>query len=334
MNPISGRPGLRQARRWLMRFAVLALAWAGAQAEPLRIAGNFPAAHSSSVAMVQFKADVEKGSQGQLSVELFPAMQMGGAQDNVEQVRKGELFMTWVSTAYLSRTVPELAVLGIPFLFSDRAHAFKVVDGPLGNLLAERMAAQNLQLLGFMELGPRQLTSRKPVRSLADLKGLKIRLQPDPIHLATFRALGAEPVTLDIKEVYGALQSGQLDAEENPFAVIRDRNFDQVQKHLANTSHFFDFIVLVANKRRYDALAALQRQMIKAAADKAVLAQRTAAAGEDMGAIVELGKRGMQFEPVRPSFRNDMLKATEGVVDQVRQKVGKELVDATLHAAH
>lgn len=198
-------------------------------------------------------------------------------------------------------------MLSIPFLFTDRQLAFKVADGKVGSLLEGKFAAKGFLPLGFMELGPRQLTnSQRPVRSIADLKGLKLRLQPDEIHIATFQALGANPVKMDIKEVYGALQSGVLDAQENPFAVIRDRNFHEVQKYLTNTSHFFDLIVLVANKQRFEALKPEQQKMIRDAATKAVIAQRTSAAAEDIGAIVDLANRGMKFEPVRPSFRADM----------------------------
>ncbi|MBS0343430.1 MAG: TRAP transporter substrate-binding protein [Proteobacteria bacterium] len=314
--------------------ALLLLVCTAARPDTLRVAGNFPAQHSSSVAMKAFGEEVQAKSGGQLQVELFPAMQQGGAQDNVEQVRRGELFMTWVATAYLSRTVPEFSALSIPFLFTDRHKAFAVVDGSVGGLLGERLAAKGFVPLGFMELGPRQLTSQRPVRSMADFNGLKLRLQPDDIHLASFKALGATPVTMDIKEVYGALQSGALDAQENPFAVIRDRNFDKVQKYLANTSHFFDFIVLVANKQRFDALTPAQREIVKSAAAHAVSAQRTAAAAEDIGAIVELTNRGMSLEPVSPSLRTQMRKATEGVVDTVRQRAGKDLVEAVLAAAH
>ena len=120
----------------------LLLACTAATAEPLRIAGNFQGNHSSSQAMAQFKLDVEKASAGELQVEVFPAMQLGSAQDNVDQVRSGKLFMTWISTAYLSRTIPELSVLSIPFLFPDRRMAFKVVDGQVGSLLRDKFAAK------------------------------------------------------------------------------------------------------------------------------------------------------------------------------------------------
>ncbi|HMN64699.1 MAG TPA: TRAP transporter substrate-binding protein [Burkholderiaceae bacterium] len=339
-----GRPMNREVpnrqRRATFAWAAAATVCLGLGAVPavaqdtLRIVGNFPTNHSSSVAMTLFESQVEKASNGKIKVDVFPAMQLGGAQENVDQVRSGSVFLTWISTAYLSRTVPELAVLSIPFLNGSREQAFRMIDGKVGDALSAKLAAKGFVPLGYMELGARQLTNNvRPVKSLADLKGLKIRLQPDETHLATFRALGANPTTMDIKEVYSALQQGVLDAEENPYAVIRDRNFDQVQKYISDTGHFFDFIVLVANKRKFDALKPELQKVVREAAAQAVAAQRKQAAQEDLAALEDLRKRGMQFDPVSPAFRDEMRKATAGIVDSVRKKAGNELVDAALASA-
>lgn len=304
-------------------------------AQTLRIVGNFPSDHTSSLAMEQFKADVEKASAGELKIAVFPAMQLGGAQENVDQVRSGAVFLTWISTAYLSRTVPELSALSLPFLFENRQQAFKVIDGPVGQVMSDKLADKGFSALGYMELGSRNLTNNEhPVKSMADLQGLKIRLQPDETHLATFRALGANPTTMDVKEVYSALQQGVLDGEENPYAVIRDRNFDQVQKYISDTAHFFDYIVVVANKKKLDKLSPEMRKIVTDAMNKAVSTQRLMAATEDQKALADLQSRGMQFDAVSPEFREAMKKATAGVVDGVREKAGSELVDAVLNQAN
>lgn len=318
----------------LFAAALAAAAAPVAAAETLRIVGNFPTSHTSSIAMEQFKTEVEKASRGELKVDAFPAMQLGGAQENVDQVRSGAVFLTWISTAYLSRTVPELSALSLPFAFADRAHAFQVIDGPVGQRLSEKLGAKGFAALGYMELGPRHLTNNvRPVKSLADMKGLKIRLQPDETHLATLRALGANPTTMDIKEVYSALQQGVLDGQENPFAVIRDRNFNQVQKYISDTGHFFDFIVVVANKKKLDALKPEMRKIVTDALTRAVMAQRAMAAEEDGKALAELKSRGMQFDPVSEAFRNEMKKASAPVIDTVKAKVGAELVNSVLGQA-
>ncbi len=329
-----------QSRSMFLRGAFLSaglLAWSATAtaAQTLRIVGNFPTDHTSSIAMEQFKLDVEKASEGELKVDVFPAMQLGGAQENVDQVRSGAVFLTWISTAYLSRTVPELAALSLPFLLENRTQAFQVIDGPVGQLMSGKLAEKNFATLGYMELGPRHLTNDiRPVKSLADLEGLKIRLQPDETHLATFRALGANPTTMDVKEVYSGLQQGVIDGEENPYAVIRDRNFDQVQKYISDTGHFFDFIVVVANQKKLEALEPELRTIVSEAMEKAVKAQRDMAADADQKALADLQERGMQFDPVSTAFRAEMKQATSAIVDDVRKKVGSDLVDAVLSQSH
>ena len=303
-------------------------------AQQLRIASNFPTQHSSSVAMEQFKADVEAATKKEVSVDLFPAMQLGGAQENVDQTRSGAIFGTVIGAAFLSRTVPEISALSVPFLFTSREQAFRVVDGKVGKLIADKLEAKGFHLHGFMELGSRNVTNGKQqIKTLADFKGLKIRLQPDDIHLATFRALGANPVAMDIKEVYSALQQGVLDGQENPYAVIRDRNFNQVQKFLTGTGHFFDFIIVVSNKKRFDAMKVEQRGTIEEAMRKAVRRQREDAAKADLEALEELKKRGMQFEQASPQLVADMRKATAGVLALLKKKVEPKLVDEVIASA-
>jgi tripartite ATP-independent transporter DctP family solute receptor len=312
----------------------LAVATCPAAAQQLRIASNFPTQHTSSVAMEQFKADVEAATKKELSVDLFPAMQLGGAQENVDQVRSGAIFGTVIGAAFLSRTVPEISALSVPFLFTSREQAFRVVDAKVGKLIGEKLEAKGFHLHGFMELGSRNVSNNKQqIKTLADFKGLKLRLQPDDIHLATFRALGANPVAMDIKEVYSALQQGVLDGQENPYAVIRDRNFNQVQKFLTGTGHFFDFIIVVSNKKRFDGLKAENRGALEEAMRKAVRKQRADAAKADLEALEELKKRGMQFEQASPRLVGDMRKATAGVLDLLKKKVDPKLVDEVLASA-
>lgn len=315
-------------------FAVtltFALAAGPAAAQQLRIASNFPTQHTSSVAMEQFKSELEAATGKAVAVDLFPAMQLGGAQENVDQTRSGAIFGTVIGAAFLSRTVPEISALSVPFLFTERKQAFRVVDGKVGALIAQRLSDKGFLHLGFMELGSRNLTNNtRPIKTLADFKGLKIRLQPDDIHLATFRALGANPVAMDIKEVYSALQQGVLDGQENPYAVIRDRNFNQVQKYLTGTGHFFDFIVVVANKKRFDGLKPEQQKAIQAAMRKAVAKQRAAAEKADTESLEDLKKRGMQFEAPSAQLIAEMRRATAGVIDVLKKKVDPKLVDDVL----
>ena len=299
--------------------------------EKLRIAGNFAPDHSSSIAMTHFKKEVEAASNGSLVIEVFDNMQLGGAQENVTQTRAGTIHMTWVGMAFLSRTVPELEAVSLPFTFPSREVAYKVMDGPVVDLVEGKMADKGFTSLGFMELGPRQVTnSIRPIRTLADLKGLKIRLQPNETHLATFRALGANPLAMDIKEVYSAMEQRVIDGHENANALILTSRFFEVQKHLSDTGHFFDFIAVVANKRKFESLSPENQKLVRTAMFNAITRQRLAATQADADALAELQKKGMIFTAIAPSEREAMKKATAPVVDEVRKRVGAALVDQVL----
>lgn len=322
---------------WMHRAAAAAamavLAGSVWAQDKLRIAGNFAPDHSSSVAMQQFKKEVEAASKGSLQIEIFDNMQLGGAQENVSQTRSGTIHMTWVGMAFLSRTVPELEAVSLPFMFPSRQVAYKVMDGAVGDLIEGKMADKGFVSLGFMELGARQVTnSVRPIKAMADLKGMKIRMQPNETHLATFRALGANPLAMDIKEVYSAMEQKVIDGHENPYALILASRFNEVQKHVSNTAHFFDFIAVVANKKKFDALSPEHKKVVQTAMSNAIAAQRTMATKADAESLAELQKKGMTYTEMPASEREAMRKATAGVVDDVRKRVGGTLVDQVLAA--
>ena len=168
-----------------------------------------------------FKKEVARLTNNQLQVDVFPAMQLGGAKENVDAVRSGTWRITWVGAAFLSRIAPELEAVSLPFVFANRESAFRVIDGPVGVAIDQKLRDKGFISLGWMELGMRHVTnSRGPIEAMADLKGLKVRLQPNETHLATFRALGANPVAMDVKELYSALEQRVVDGQENPYSVI------------------------------------------------------------------------------------------------------------------
>ncbi len=325
-HPVSHRP----ARRLLAALGAIALAVmlpAHAQ-DKVRLAGNFEINHPSSVAMEKvFKPELQRLTSKQLDVDLFPAMQLGGAKENVDGVRSGTLLMTWVGAAYLSRIVTELEAVSLPFLFPSRDIAFKVMDGNVGKLLDTKLAEKNLISLGWMDLGSRNLTNnRRPIKTIEDLKGLKIRLQPNETHLATFRALGANAVAMDVKELYSALEQKVLDGQENPYAIIRAARYNEVQKFLSNTGHFFDFIAIIANKKSFEALKPDYQKAIREAMTAAVVHQRKLAVDTDREALDELKKK-MQYDELPAAELDKMRKATAGVADQVKKRAGAALVD-------
>lgn len=300
-------------------------------AQKLRVAGNFPAEHSVSKAMEVFKKEVEAGTNGEIVINLFPNMALGGASENIDQTRSGTIFGTMLSVAYLSRVVPEFEAVSLPFLFTSRDDAYRVVDGKVGDILDKRMAEKGFKGLGFGELGFRHVTNNvRPITQLADFKDLKLRLQPNEVHLNTFRALGANPVAMDISEVYSALQQGVLDGQENPYDSSATRRFNEVQKYLSNSGHFFDFMVFVANKRAFEKLSPANQTIVLKAANTAMQWQRKESATQDAGWRDKLIQGGMQYTEISKEARSAMRKATQPVIDDVKKRIDPVVIDAVM----
>jgi TRAP-type transport system periplasmic protein len=307
---------------------VLALA-SSAHAQPvsLRILGAFGAEHPASRAVEVFKTEVERRSQGSLNVDIVADINLG-AKEIIDGVRADSIFATWAAIPYVSRLVPELEALSLPFVFTDYDQVMRAANGPVGHLIETKLAAKGFTTLGWMELGKRHVTnSSKPLKTLNDFRGLKIRLQPSETHLATFRALGANPVAMDIKEVYQALQQADIVAEENPYTAIYANKFFEVQKYLSDSGHILDLIIFIASKQALMRLSPTQQEIIRGAAKIAAAQQREMATAAEEAALVALEEKGMQFDPLPPATRAAMRKATAVVIDRLRDRVGSELVD-------
>lgn len=322
-------------------FAPLAMALtlalgAPAQAQQkLQIAGNFAGEHPSSVAVEQvFKKEVARLTNNQLQVDVFPAMQLGGAKENVDAVRSGTLALTWVGAAYLSRIVPELEAVALPFVFPNRDVALRVIDGPVGDAIDKKLQDKGFVALGWMELGMRHITnSRGPITSMADLKGLKLRLQPSEAHLASFRAMGANPLAMDVKELYSALEQRVVDAQENPYTVISASRYGEVQKYLSNSGHFFDFIAVIGSKKAFEQMKPEHRTAINEAMKATIAFQRKLAIESEAKALTDL-KGKMTYTEISPAAREEMRKASAGVIDEVvKKRAGAALVDQVLAEA-
>jgi len=315
--------------RLILALTLLLAAPANAQ-QPVKIrfAGNLPPENSNSRAMEVFKHEVERLSGGGIAVEVYPGMQLGGAKDNLDQVKTGTLQASYLSTAFMTGFVPKLGVYNLPFIFKDRETAFRVLDGPIGKELEREMEKAGFKNLGFWENGWRHITnSRRSIQDLDDLTGLKIRLQNNSVHLRTFKLLGANPVPMDIKEVYSALQQGVIDAQENPYCNILNLKFYEVQKYLTISGHFYDLMGAIMNKRFYDSLPRERQEIIDRAARAATEFQRKQAAADDLKCLDALKQKGMQVNALPPVALARLRDKTLPVWKEFERELTRDLID-------
>jgi tripartite ATP-independent transporter DctP family solute receptor len=239
--------------------------------------------------------------------------------------RTGAVDVTVVSGGIASAVVPEMGVFDIPFLFRDTAHAKAVAQGPVGAAIAAKFADKGLVLLAFGKQGFRNLTnSKRPIRTVDDVKGLKIRVIPNPVYQMAFKALGADVMPMDFPLVYAALKDGRLDGQENPVATIVANRFDEVQKYLTMTGHFFAPIAFVANRAMFEHLDAADRDALMAAAKAA--AEVTWQAQLDVQKLDELRKRGL--EVIDTFDRKTFVDAVKPLDPEFEKRFGKELLAA------
>jgi TRAP-type transport system periplasmic protein len=226
--------------------------------------------------------------------------------------------------------MPDIGVFNIPFLFRDVAHAHAVLDGPIGQSYLAKFREKGLVALAWGENGMRHITNSKhEIRSPEDLKGLKLRLPQSDVMLAGFKALGADVKPLAFPQLYGALQSGQFDGQENPIATIQSSKFNQVQKYLTLTGHVYDPAILFMSIDVFDELSVDDSRSFKAAAKLAGDASRQFAAAAEAKGVTELAQAGMQVikDVDRSTFAAEMAPATpdfdrrfgSGLISKIRE---------------
>ncbi|MEO8536184.1 MAG: DctP family TRAP transporter solute-binding subunit, partial [Betaproteobacteria bacterium] len=220
-----------QFRSWLpLAASILALACAPVAAQTtLRM--NISIAQNShyGVAIDTFASEVAKRTNGRYQIQNFYSGALGAERDSIEALQLGTLDLTMTSTGPVPNFVPDLAILDIPFLFRDYAHARAVLDGPIGQQMLQKFEPKGIHALAWGENGFRNMTnSRHPVTTPEDLKGLKMRTMENPVHIQAYRAFGIIPTPMAFTEVFTALQQGTVDGQENPLSVITSAKLDQV----------------------------------------------------------------------------------------------------------
>jgi tripartite ATP-independent transporter DctP family solute receptor len=246
------------------------------------------------VAIDTFAREVEARTNGRYKIQTFYAGALGAERESVEGVQLGTLDLTLTSTGPLPNFVPEVAILDIPFLFRDYAHARAVLDGPIGQEMLQKFPPKGMVALAWGENGFRHMTnSKRPVNVPDDLKGLKMRTMENPIHIQAYKQFGILPTPMAFTEVFTALQQGTVDGQENPLSVITAAKLDQVQKNLTLTGHVYSPAVILMNKGQWDKLSAADKQAFLDAAREAVKANRARIDDDERKAVADLRSKGM-----------------------------------------
>lgn len=270
---------------------------------------------------------VEKATNNAFAIKHFPSSALGGERELIEGLQLGTVEAAIVSTGALSNFVSDVGIVDIPFLFRDTQHARAVLDGKFGQDLLAKFQQRGLVALAWGEQGFRHLTNNKvSVQNVADLKGLKIRVTENPVHITAFRTLGAAPTPMSWPEVISALQQGTIDGQENPISVLTSSKLWEVQKHLTLTSHVYAPVVLVLSPSFWGSLTDAQKAAFTEGAKAGAQASRAFVDDVEAKGVEMAKSNGMQVvENVdAAAFR----AALEPAYKQYAKKFGQQTLDA------
>ena len=305
----------------LLAVGVFATSMGVAQAQTLRFASEAPRSDTQSMAADKMSELLKAKTNGALDLKIFSDSSLGNAQAAISGVRGGTIDLAVSGSNNFSGLVPLLGIFDIPFMFKDTAHAYRVLDGKIGQDMLDRLEAYGMKGLAFWDNGWRELTNSKhPVRTPADVKGLKVRTTGSPAHIEAFKLLGANPVPMPLAELYTALEMKTVDSQEHPLGVLWSAKLYEVQKHLSLTNHAYSALILVMNKAKFDALPPAQQKALVDAAREAAQVQRKLNNDNMAKVIADVKKAGMQVvEQVDPQ---PFVEATKPGRDTFTTKFG------------
>jgi tripartite ATP-independent transporter DctP family solute receptor len=289
------------AMLWLLGAGAVALAQ-DIQERTIRFGHLNNTDHPTSAGVKKFAEIVAAKSGGKMKVQEYASSQLGNELQQQSALQGGVQEMLVASTTSLAGIVKEFGLFDFPFLFSNAHQADAMVDGPLGKMLSAKLADKGVVVLGFFDLGFRNVTnSKRPITKAEDLEGLKLRVIPNPVFLETFKTFKANPIPMPFAELYGALESKAVDGQENPYSVILSSKFYEVNKYVSGTNHVYATNPIQISKRFWDKLSPAEQKLLQDAATEAQNYQRVVSREAAGKAVTELKAKGMLYNDIAPA---------------------------------
>lgn len=279
----------------------------------------------------KFAELLKEKSGGKMVAEVYPNSSLGGNRELCEQLQLGSLEVAIPAVAFVGGFSKSTMVLDLPYLFKNNKAAEAVLDGEIGDWIWSELRKQGFVGLGFAAQGWRHLTSSREVRTPADMKGLKIRVMENPLHIAHFNTLGASAVPMAFSEVFTALQQGAIDSQENPWCNIDMSRFYEVQKYIIKTAHIYDPLAFMYSEVLWDQLTEEQQRIIRESASEAVAYEREQCYQDEIDTEKKIADLGQNIIiELSPEVRQEFFKAAQPVYDQYRSQIGAELIEKIL----
>jgi tripartite ATP-independent transporter DctP family solute receptor len=289
--------------------------------------------HASALSLREFERDVEEKTGGGIDVSLHINASLGGDRQAIEAMQLGVLEGGIVGSSIVAAIEPKFNVFEFPFLFNRHEAAINFLDGPNGKILDKELQKHGLRIIGWGVNGFRHISNnRGPITKPDDLKGLKIRTMENPIHLFTFKLLGANPTPMDFADLYAALSRKTVDAQENPVTLVYTSNFHEVQKYYSMTGHIYAVAPFAVSETFFRRLPDEYKQIVADAGKIYTDMERKLTFEEEGNMLAELRKNGMEINSLSDSEKEAFKRQVLPIYDMYRDKVGDELMNEALKA--
>jgi TRAP-type transport system periplasmic protein len=306
----------------------LVAATATAQEIKAKLGTSLPDAHPQTLGARKFAELVDKKTAGRIKIQVFSNGALGNDVAMTSALQGGTIDFTVPSTATLATLVKDFGVIGLPFAFAKESEADAVLDGPFGQKLLAKLPEKGLVGLAFWENGFRNVTnSKRPIQRAEDIQGLKIRTMQNNLYIDLFNGLGANAVPMAVTELFTALETHVVDAQENPYTVVYAQKFYDVQKYVSATGHAYDALVLIASKKLWDKLTPADQKALQEAAREATVFERQQSRELNVKLRGELVKLGMQINDVSDVERARMREKLKPVLAKYSAALGEPLVN-------
>jgi TRAP-type transport system periplasmic protein len=266
---------------------------------------------------------------GAWTLNAFWSGALGNDLDATQALRSGTQEMVITSTSPLVGIEPALGVFDLPFLFTDAAEADAVLDGEFGTMISDKMPDSGLVNLAWWENGFRNLTnSVRPITRLEDFEGLRVRVMQNNIFLDTFQALGTNATPMAFGEVFTALETKAIDAQENPFVTIDTSKFFEVQEYVSNTQHAYTPFMVLFSKPIFDSYSAEEQQILRDCAVIGRDVQRSVSRELSDQSLANIQQAGMEFNELDVAEIERIREAVAGVYERNAATIGQDVIDA------
>src|SRR5689334_9294330 len=320
-----------ERRGWLSLGAALLLTFGAISADiasaqqkiVLKASDVHPEGYPTVAAVESMGKKLEAATNGRLTIQMYPSMQLGGEKEAIEQAQVGALAFARVSVGALGPVVDDLNVFNLPYLFRNTAHMQKVIDGPIGQELLDKVTNSGKGLVGlcWMDAGARNFyNTKKPIKTMADLKGMKVRVMGNPMFVEMANSMGGNGVAMGYDQVFSALQTGVVDgAENNPPSFVFDNHF-QVAKYYTIDEHLIVPEMLVFSKKIYDQMSKEEQAALLKFAREAQFEERKLWDIYEKQAMDKAKAAGIQIIHLSADQKKEMQAAVKPVWDKYGPK--------------